>query len=85
MPIRFFCKACPHRKIPQTLKGKFNQYVKVMFQDCPQTDEVVVGCFVRDIHVDWKAFVKWTEDNKLLTEEEKKTLKLMKLYEEKDA
>ena len=85
MPIRHFCKTCPHRKIPQSLKEKFNEHIKLMFIECPTSDECIAGCLIKNITVEWKSFVKWTEDNKLLTEDEKKSLKLMKLYEEKDA
>lgn len=85
MPINGFCKNCAHRKIPTSLKQKFNEYVKYTFIHCPQTDKNVAFCFIKEMTIDWKAFVRWCDDNKLMTEDEKRALKVLKLLEEKDA
>lgn len=85
MPIQSYCNTCPHRKIPRTVKDKFNQNVKMMFSECPCHDPKVVGCFMSYSTIDWKAFVRWLDDNRNLTDEEKKNLKMIKMYEEKNA
>lgn len=85
MSINSFCNGCKHRKIPESIKQKFNNNVKVMFDECPFKDKKVVGCFVKDIVVDWKSFSRWLEDNNMFSEDERKGMKMLKLYEEKDA
>jgi len=82
--IRPFCKNCQHRRIPATVKQKFNKNVKMMFDECPMRDKQVAGCLIKDITIDWKAFTRWLEDNKMIDDKEIKSLKLLKLYDFED-
>ena len=79
LPIQNFCKNCPHRKIPQSMKHKFNAEVKLMFLECPMNDSNVIGCYIKNLNIDWKAFSSWLKDNGQLDETEEKTLKLLKI------
>lgn len=77
-----YCKNCNHRKIPSSMKIKFNDNVKMMFDECPMRDKNVAGCLIKNITIDWKAFIRWLEDNKMLDEKEKSNMKALKLYGE---
>lgn len=80
MPIQQYCNNCSHRKLPESIKTKFNTHVKTMFDECPMNDPKVVGCLIKDITIDWKAFIKWLDDHSMLEENEKKVLRILKLY-----
>lgn len=77
-----FCDSCEYRKIPDSIKKKFNEYVKPLFFDCPVTKEHIAGCTVKLIPIDWKSFSRWLKDNTLLEEAEEKTMKVVGLYED---
>ena len=80
MPIQHYCNNCPHRKIPTSLKEKFNTHVQIMFDECPMNDTKVIGCTISDISIDWKSFIRWCDDHTMLNQTEKNSLKLLKLY-----
>jgi len=77
-----FCNSCDNRKIPESVKKKFNQYVKPLFFDCPITKSNVIGCTVKYVVIDWKSFSRWLKDNTLMDETEENTLKVVGLYED---
>jgi hypothetical protein len=79
-----FCTSCPHRLAPKSIRLKFNEFVRPMFFDCPLTQKHVVGCTIKFITIDWKAFANWLKDNNQMTDDEIKTMKVVGLYEEKD-
>ena len=87
MSIQNFCLNCPHRKIPKTIKEKFNEYVEPKFFECPIYDENVVGCLIKYTKIEWKAMTNWLIDNNLLDKEEEKVLIGLGIIkkEEKDA
>lgn len=61
------------------MKTKFNEEVKLMFLSCPQEDPNVIGCYMKELNIDWKAFSVWLDDNGLLEEHEKEVIKKLKL------
>jgi len=76
-----YCQNCNHRRIPTSVKTKFNQNVKMMFDECPMKDKKVVGCLIKNITIDWKSFTRWLEDNNILEEKEKKNMQMLRLYD----
>lgn len=77
MPIQNYCNDCSHRKIPESIKQKFNTHVKMMYDECPMKDPKVVGCLIKFTTVDWKAFAKWLDDHNLIDENERKNLDVL--------
>ena len=68
-----YCKICRHRDIPKILKEKYNEYVNLMFIECPMEDERIVGCLNSNFAIKWQEFYEWVYD-KGLTKSEKKLL-----------
>jgi hypothetical protein len=80
--MQFFCNSCDHRKVPASIKTKFNIHVKKMFIECPISSEYICGCTIKFITIDWGAFSKWLKDNQILEDSEEKVLKVIGLYED---
>ena len=80
MALRGFCHNCQNRKIPTSLKEKFDEHIAPTFSHCPIYDEKFVGCTIKHtMKIDWKSFSIWLNDNEILTEHEAKQLKALKL------
>lgn len=80
-----FCNDCEHRKVPRSIKNKFNEKVKPFFFECPMNSKDISGCTVKSIVVEWKVFIKWLRDNNILEEEEDKMLKVVGLHDGTDS
>lgn len=76
-----FCENCAHRKVPLSIKNKFNTNLKFFFVDCPCQFEDIYGCTTKYIVIDWNSFLKWLIDNELIEEIEIKTMEAIGLYE----
>ena len=61
------------------MKQKFNNEVKLMFIECPLKDPKVIGCYMKNLNIDWKSFSNWLNDNGILDEDESETMKKLKL------
>lgn len=82
--MNHFCNHCQHSKLPNSLKTKFNNNFKITFIDCPTSDKVVAGCFIKNLDIDWGKFAEWLIDNRNITLEEVSKLKELGLIKEKE-
>lgn len=83
-----FCKECVNKKVPSTIKEKFNlaykrENISKIFLECPMNDAKVAGCLIKErMSIDWNKFCIWLNDHKDLTTEEAVAMaKLGFLYE----
>lgn len=65
-----FCKNCINRKVPLSIKKKFNKQYVTTFLECPTSDPKVVGCLIKERKIEWGAFAIWLNDNGDLTQDE---------------
>lgn len=66
-----YCKNCPNRLVPLSLKEKLNKYHSKTFVECPSSDPKVVGCLIKEkLNIDWNSFCTWLNDNNDLTVQE---------------
>jgi hypothetical protein len=70
-----FCKTCPHLNIPDSIKIKFNEFTKPTFLECPIEDNVVVGCLISMMGIDWLEFFSFLMKNKQMDMKEYEELK----------
>ena len=66
-----FCKNCIMRKVPLSIKKKYNDTYDKTFIECPTSDPKVVGCLIKkNLDINWNSFAVWLNDNGNLTQEE---------------
>ena len=60
------CANCPHSAVPKTIKEKYNNFVNKLFIECPiENEKEIVGCFIKNIKIDWKIFNDWLKENNI--------------------
>lgn len=68
--MNYFCKDCQHREVPQSIKEKFNQEIKETFINCPLYDDKFVFCFIKNLNIDWVAFINFLLKQRNLSSKE---------------
>ena len=69
MSVKKFCNGCKHLNVDPMLKSMFNKVVQETFIVCPvNEEELISGCLIKNLEIDWESFVKYCSDNGYLTE-----------------
>lgn len=76
-----FCNNCPHRKIPKSIKDKYNNLVSLTFIESPTNDPNVVYCFIKYREIPWNNFINELKKRKMLTKDEIKQLEMIKILD----
>ncbi len=65
---KVFCRDCKHKDVSTEIKLIFNEKVQKTFITCPfeEVDGNVVGCFNKQLEIDWGGFTTFCKNNKLL-------------------
>jgi|WetSurSiteA1Bulk_404760.scaffolds.fasta_scaffold271137_2 hypothetical protein len=73
--MKSFCNNCPHLKVPDSIKEKFNEFCKPTFIECPTEDKTVAGCLISMMSINWPEFFSFLLKNKKMEMKEYEELK----------